>query len=79
MTFNLDTIWAPVVAGAIVLVLGFFAKRALTKNTEDHVPTKIQLLWETIVSQVNTQVEDNLGKRQPLRGARSRSRCSSSS
>ncbi|MEP6816251.1 MAG: F0F1 ATP synthase subunit A [Marmoricola sp.] len=64
-TFNLDTIWTTVIAGAIVIGLGLWARSALTKETPDHVPTKIQLVWETIVNQVNTQVEDNLGKLNP--------------
>jgi F-type H+-transporting ATPase subunit a len=63
LTFNLDTIWTTFVAGGLVLLLGFLARRALTRDTHDHVPTKLQLFWETIVGQVNTQVEDNLGKR----------------
>jgi F-type H+-transporting ATPase subunit a len=62
MTFNLDTIWVTVVAGAIVVALGFWAKAKLTEETADHVPTKIQLVWETIIDQVTTQVEANLGK-----------------
>jgi len=62
LTFNVDTIWATLFAGALVMLLGFLARRALTRDTEDHVPTKLQLFWETIVSQVNTQVEDNLGR-----------------
>jgi F-type H+-transporting ATPase subunit a len=37
----------------------------LTKRTEDHVPTKLQLVWETVVTQVQTQVEENLGKVHP--------------
>jgi F-type H+-transporting ATPase subunit a len=65
MTFNLDTIWVTLVAGAIVVALGFWARAALTKHTEDHVPSKIQLLWETVVNQVNTQVEENLGRVHP--------------
>ena len=65
MTFNLDTIWVTVVAGAIVLALGFWARAQLTKDTEDHVPTKLQLVWETVVNEVNTQVEGNLGKVNP--------------
>jgi F-type H+-transporting ATPase subunit a len=40
-------------------------RRTLTRETEDQVPTKLQVLWETIVDQVNTQVEDNLGKIHP--------------
>ena len=67
MTFNLDTIWVTVVAGAHRgRCSGFWARAQLTKDTEDHVPTKIQLVWETIVSEVNTQVEDNLGKVNPF-------------
>jgi F-type H+-transporting ATPase subunit a len=64
-TFNLDTIWTTLVAGAIVLLLGFLARRALTRHPDDHVPTKLQLFWETIVKQVNEQVADNLGKVHP--------------
>jgi len=66
MTFNLDTIWVTVVAGLIVIGLGFWVRNALTKETEDHVPTKLQLVWETIVGQVTTQVEENLGKVNPF-------------
>ena len=65
MTWNLDTIWVTVVAGAIVILLGFIARNQLTKRTEDHVPTKLQLVWETIVNEVQTQVEENLGRVHP--------------
>jgi F-type H+-transporting ATPase subunit a len=37
----------------------------MSKQTEDHVPTKVQLLWEAVVGEVNKQVEDNLGKVHP--------------
>jgi F-type H+-transporting ATPase subunit a len=63
--FNLDTIWTTLIAGGLVLLLGFLARRALTRETDDHVPTKLQLIWETIINQVNTQVEDNLGRVHP--------------
>jgi F-type H+-transporting ATPase subunit a len=66
MTFNIDTIISTVVAGGLVLILGFWARRALTKKTQDHVPTKVQLIWEAVVGQVNTQVEDNLGRIHPF-------------
>jgi F-type H+-transporting ATPase subunit a len=66
MTFNLDTIWVTVIAGAIVVALGFWARAMLTADTEDHVPSKIQLLWETIIDQVTTQVEANLGTVNPF-------------
>jgi F-type H+-transporting ATPase subunit a len=62
MTFHLDTIWATFIAGAIVVGLGFWARRQLTKDTEDHVPTKLQLAWETLVNWVSNQVEDSLGQ-----------------
>ena len=66
MTFNLDTIWVTAVAGLIVIALGFWAKSKLTQNPDDHVPTKIQILWETIINEVTTQVEANLGKVNPF-------------
>ena len=65
MTWNLDTIWVTVVAGLIVIILGFWVRNQLTKTTEDHVPTKLQLVWETVVKEVETQVEENLGRVHP--------------
>jgi F-type H+-transporting ATPase subunit a len=64
--FNIDTIWTTLVAGAIVLILGFWARSKLTQPDVDHVPSKIQMIWEAVVGQVNTQVEDNLGKVHPF-------------
>jgi F-type H+-transporting ATPase subunit a len=66
MTLNLDTIRVTVVAGLIVIALGFWVRSAMTKDTADHVPSKIQLVWETIVGEVTTQVEQNLGKVNPF-------------
>jgi F-type H+-transporting ATPase subunit a len=66
MTINLDTVWTTIVAGLIVIGLGFWGRAKLTKGEPDHVPTKIQLVWETIVNEVNTQVEANLGKVNPF-------------
>jgi F-type H+-transporting ATPase subunit a len=62
MTFNMDTIYSTLFAGAVVLALGFWARKQLIKETADHVPTKVQLVWEAVVTQVETQVADNLGK-----------------
>jgi F-type H+-transporting ATPase subunit a len=62
MTFNMDTIWTTGVAAAVVLVLGFWARRQLTRDIENHVPSKLQILWEGVVNEVQVQVEDNLGK-----------------
>lgn len=74
MTFNIDTIISTIVAGVIVLLLAFWVMRLDGQTPGDHVPTKIQILWETIVGQVNKQVEDNLG-RVPSSWHRSRSHC----
>jgi F-type H+-transporting ATPase subunit a len=62
MTFNMDTIWTTGVAAAIVLVLGFWARHQLTRDVENHVPSKLQILWEGVINEVQVQVEDNLGK-----------------
>lgn len=66
MTFNIDTIISTLVAGGLVLLLGFLTVRAMNKKTDDHVPTKAQILWEAVVGEVNKQVEDNLGKVHPF-------------
>jgi F-type H+-transporting ATPase subunit a len=66
MTFNLDTVWVTVVAGGIVVLLGFWARSQLTKDTTDHVPTKLQLAWEGVVGEVTSQVEANLGRVNPF-------------
>jgi F-type H+-transporting ATPase subunit a len=65
LTWNLDTIWVTVVAGVIVCLLGLWARRQLTIRTDDHVPTKLQLVWETVVNEVQKQVEENLGRVHP--------------
>ncbi|MDX6357771.1 MAG: F-type H+-transporting ATPase subunit a [Nocardioidaceae bacterium] len=62
MTFNMDTIWTTGVAGAIVLILGFWARKQLTRDVANHVPSKLQILWESVINEVQVQVEDNLGK-----------------
>jgi len=66
MTFNIDTIISTLVAGAIVLLMGFAVRRVVTRTPEDHVPTRLQLIWEAVVGQVNKQVEDNLGRVHPF-------------
>ena len=37
----------------------------MAKSGDDHVPSKLQLIWESVVGEVNRQVEDNLGKVHP--------------
>jgi F-type H+-transporting ATPase subunit a len=62
VTLNLDTIWATVIAGAIVIGLGFWMRSKVTSGP----PSKIQLMWEAIVNYVNTEVEGNLGRVHPF-------------
>jgi F-type H+-transporting ATPase subunit a len=66
LTFNLDTIWSTFVAGTVVIALGFVARSYLVRDSDDHVPGKLQLLWEMVVNEVNSQVESNLGKVHPF-------------
>jgi F-type H+-transporting ATPase subunit a len=65
-TFHADTIWCTLVAGAIVLAMGFYLRAQLTKPDTDHVPSKLQIFWETVVDQVQLQVKDNLGGNHPF-------------
>lgn len=62
LTFNADTIWTTVLAGAIVLGLGFWMRAKITSA----VPSKIQILWELITETVTEQVEQSLGKVNPF-------------
>jgi F-type H+-transporting ATPase subunit a len=58
MTFNVDTIWATLVAGGIVLVLGLVVASKATSG----VPGKLQLIWESIVNWLTQLVTDNIGR-----------------
>jgi len=62
MTVNLDTVWTTLIAGAIVVGLGFWMRAKVSSE----VPSKIQLFWEGIVTEVTTQVEANLGRVNPF-------------
>ena len=48
LTINLDIVWASVIAGVIVLALGFAVRAKVTKG----VPGKLQLTFEVLVDQV---------------------------
>jgi F-type H+-transporting ATPase subunit a len=65
MTFHVDTIFSTFVAGAIVLTMGLILRARLSKPDVDHVPSKLQLIWESVVGEVNRQVEDHLGRVHP--------------
>ncbi len=57
LTFNLDTIWATVVAGLIVIILGLVLRAKATSG----VPGKLQVVWELIIGAVRQQVEGATG------------------
>jgi F-type H+-transporting ATPase subunit a len=57
LTFNLDTIWATVAAGVIVIGVGLYLKSKATSG----VPGKLQLAWEVIVEGVDNQVGNSGG------------------
>jgi F-type H+-transporting ATPase subunit a len=57
LTFNLDTIWATLVAGVIVITLGLMLRAKSTSG----VPGKMQMAWELIVGAVRQQVEGPAG------------------
>lgn len=57
LTLNGDTIIATLIAGAIILLLGFLIRRGSSVRQ----PTKLQLAFETITEQVEDQVESSVG------------------
>lgn len=76
--FDLDTIWGTVVAGLIVIALGFYLRAKLTARSgagsqtggdgatavqRFGSPSKVQIIWELVVGAVSTQVDNTLGKR----------------
>ena len=56
-TVHINTIWATIVAGLLVLVSGFFVRWRLSSG----VPGRLQLLWETVISAVERQVDRSIG------------------
>ena len=59
VTLNADTIIGTVIAGAIVIGLGLLARRSLSARN----PGKVQLVYETVVGEVEDQVESTMGIR----------------
>jgi F-type H+-transporting ATPase subunit a len=59
LTVNVDIIWATVIAGLVVVVLGLVLRAKATSG----VPGKFQLLWEMAVGAVQNQVNDSIGPR----------------
>ncbi len=57
LTFNGDTLWTTGGAAFIILALGFYMRVTIS----DGVPSKLQLVFETVVDAVNKQVEESMG------------------
>jgi F-type H+-transporting ATPase subunit a len=57
LTLNGDTITATLIAGGIILLLGFLLRRRVSTRE----PTKLQLFFEAVTAQVEKQVEDTMG------------------
>jgi F-type H+-transporting ATPase subunit a len=59
---NIDTIGTTVLAGLIVFLFGFLVARKATSG----MPSKPQLIWETVVGAVQRQVDDAIGPTAPF-------------
>ena len=59
LTFNVDTILATLLAGAIIVLLGFLLRRSVSSRK----PGKLQIFFEAVVAQVEDQVESTMGIR----------------
>jgi F-type H+-transporting ATPase subunit a len=57
LTFNVDTILATVVAGAIVVGLGLYVARKISASG----PNRAQVVFETVTTSVQNQVESTMG------------------
>lgn len=57
LTINVDTVISTVVAGVIILALGFYLRSRATAG----VPGKLQLSFETIVKGIERQVQSAMG------------------
>jgi len=59
LTFDVDIIWATLIAAGIVITLGLVLRKKATSG----VPGKFQLLWELAAGAVQKQVDDTIGPR----------------
>jgi F-type H+-transporting ATPase subunit a len=57
LTINTDTVLTTLIAGAILLAVGFYMR----VKAQTGVPSKLQLIFETIVDLVNKQVDESMG------------------
>ena len=61
LTFNLDTILATLIAGAIVCGLGYYMANRATAGR----PSGLQIAFEALASWVQSQVQETMGVRTP--------------
>jgi F-type H+-transporting ATPase subunit a len=61
LTFNTDTLLSTLIAGVIVLGLGLYMARGASAGK----PTKLQLIFESLVDWVQGQVREQMGLRAP--------------
>jgi F-type H+-transporting ATPase subunit a len=59
---NVDTLYATLIAATLVLAFGLLVARRSTSG----VPSKAQLVWETVVGAVQRQVDDSIGPTAPF-------------
>jgi F-type H+-transporting ATPase subunit a len=59
LTIDVDTVWATIIAGLVVVAFGLVLRAKATSG----VPGKYQLLWEMGVEAVQKQVDDSIGPR----------------
>jgi F-type H+-transporting ATPase subunit a len=59
LTINVDTVISSAIAAAIVAAFALYLARKVTSG----VPSRLQLIFETVTNQVERQVEGNLGIR----------------
>lgn len=60
VVFNVDTILSAVVAGLIIVALGFFLRSRVTGSG---VPGKLQLGWESLINYMEGQLRQLMGTR----------------
>lgn len=59
LTINADTVWATLIAGALVCLMALILRR----RSKSGVPSKFQLVWEMGVEAVTRQIEGSVGER----------------
>jgi F-type H+-transporting ATPase subunit a len=57
LTLNADTIIGTLIAGAVIIGLGLMIRRSASARK----PGKLELVYETVVEQVEAQVEESIG------------------